>query len=217
MELGVLRESPVYRGRGERSKRHWVREAIPEVELRAVWQQLYELPPLREVIQDRLLFEIMVSWAPRNQEITGMRWRNVSEEGVIVYRQKGGEERKIELEDWGYLALMEWGTFGKGEYLFQRRSGQRQASGWIARRMRRWWSKAGFVLRKNFGSHYFRHSLATRAYVETRDIDKVRELMGHKDLETTRGYIHAPKQDTAKLAKRLRQNLTGKAGPLTGE
>jgi site-specific recombinase XerD len=59
--------------------------------------------------------------------------------------------------------------------------------------------------------HRFRHTFATNALREARDIEVVRELLGHADITTTGRYLHATMADKHSTVDRL--DFAGTAAP----
>lgn len=74
-----------------------------------------------------------------------------------------------------------------GDYLFIGQHGTRMHSGCVDKCIRLLCEKADIVPAKS--AHDIRRTVATRLYRNTRDIELVRKFMGHRDVQTTWGYI----------------------------
>lgn len=62
--------------------------------------------------------------------------------------------------------------------------------------------KAGIKDKGKKGPHLLRHATATRKHSEGHDIIRVQEFMHHKDLRTTRIYLHSTTQDRQEVSRK---------------
>lgn len=146
----------------------------------------------------------------RAAELTNLMWTDIDWKNNRVHvTAKGGwkpkdyEERAIPLNSLAKAALaqqrMETGIFTG--YVFPRADGKRYGRGlsvWIQRRVFR---KAGMA---SGGVHRLRHTYATRLAESGADLETIRKLLGHSNLETTQRYLHVSDRHVAAQAKRVR-------------
>jgi len=204
-DLQLIQESPVLRIKPPpRVKK--IRDVLTESELHKIWSYLYDPArlPSRMLLKDRVLFELLVSWAPRATELTSLTWDNVDLERLVIeFRQKGGSPRKIGIGPDLENALLAWlETKPESKHLLSYCK-ERYSNSSIYYTVRKWFKKCGIDRTDYCGTHLFRHTLATRCFLETRDIEKTRQLIGHKRWDSTFTYIHLPMEEVNELSTKL--------------
>ena len=54
-------------------------------------------------------------------------------------------------------------------------------------------------IKKSFGTHTFRHTLATEMLKRGADLRHIQEMLGHNNLTTTQRYLHIVKAELRKV------------------
>jgi len=188
-----------------------VRYIFTDEELKKIWSVVYQKQKGRSRYMRTFLFELLISSAPRMKELCNMRWQFIDlQRETVEFQQKGGSVRIISLPTAASKAALIWKNRSPSEYVFRSNKmliDKPTSKEAIRNILRHWYKEAGIYREKHFGVHLFRHTLATRAYILTRDIESVRKLMGHASTETTMRYIHLPYDETAALSRELSVNF----------
>lgn len=126
----------------------------------------------------------------RRGALLALEWRDIDfDTGTITLRAAAAKDSDAEVFPMNGVvrsALLEWQTVtGKGKYLFPNRDGSPMRDCKTA------WEKlltrAGI---EDFRWHDMRHDFASRLVMAGVDLNTVRELLGHSDLEMTLRYAH---------------------------
>lgn len=170
--------------------------------------------PLIEV-RDRALLLVLLASGLRREEVSTLRQDEVSIEGrigVLRVTGKGAKEREVPIEGPVVRALVEWldarrkdGRATGVEVFSEYRSGKfgPLGPGGVERVVKRY-AKLGNVRR--WGVHVFRVTFATLLYDDGVDIERIRILMGHESIETTRRYISVSQRNRKDRLKPHRQH-----------
>jgi len=97
-----------------------------------------------------------------------------------------------------------WEENGKHEFVVCRKDGTIPGPSWIKNRFSKWLERAKIDLGgRKIKPHGSRHSLAS--YLETKGVPirYIQELLGHSDKETTKIYLHTPKNAIQEISKRI--------------
>lgn len=126
----------------------------------------------------------------RRGALLALEWRDVDfETGTITLRAAAAKDSDAEICPMNGVvrsALLEWqAVTGKGRYVFPNRDGSPMRDCKTA------WEK---LLKRaeisDFRWHDMRHDFASRLVMAGVDLNTVRELLGHSDLEMTLRYAH---------------------------
>jgi integrase len=140
----------------------------------------------------------------RRGELLSMKWEDVNfNEKIITVRAKNAKSRKlrhIPLNSEAYEILSSWKTTKKSrqEYVFINRDGNPLGS--VKKAWKTLLIKAQI---KNFRWHDMRHSFASKLVMAGVDLNTVRELLGHSDLQMTLRYAHLAPEHKAKAVAKL--------------
>ena len=155
-------------------------------------------------VRNRSLFMLGVSVGGRISELLALRiedvWQNNQPVSDLLFQKhivKGKETaRMIPVNDDGRLAISDLITWHRDQFgnmdprrqIFMSRQGGTALSRSQAHRiLERSFQKAG--LNGKLATHSLRKTFAQRCYDACEDIYKVSELLGHKNVETTKRYI----------------------------
>jgi integrase len=126
----------------------------------------------------------------RRGALLALEWRDIDfDTGTISLRAAAAKDSDAEVFPMNAVvrsALLEWqGVTGKGRYVFPNRDGSPMRDCKTA------WEK---LLKRaeitDFRWHDMRHDFASRLVMAGVDLNTVRELLGHSDLEMTLRYAH---------------------------
>lgn len=139
----------------------------------------------------------------------GARW-------CVVFRGKGGKERRIPLHESVVTAIRAWQRARpkSAEATFCKNAGGPMNPGNFYKAVLRYARAAGFKPEeKRVHPHSLRAAFATILHEQGLPLKEIRDLMGHSRIETTAGYIQE-----ADLAKsRAPDMIAGALGGLDGE
>ncbi len=130
----------------------------------------------------------------RRGEILGLTWRDVDLPNAVATipatRAKGKKDRHVFLNEVALSVLHELPRpINTGALVFPNGDGGTQAN-----LSRQWRAAITAAKIEDFRFHDLRHTFASRAIMAGADLAVVRELLGHRDFETTLRYAHlAPK------------------------
>jgi integrase len=165
--------------------------------------------PLPDRVGDHLdhlrpLVLLALNTGMRRGELFSLRWENVrlGEKWltVIAATSKSGQTRRIPLNAEALAVLTAW------------RERQTETTGLVfpgvegerLNNINKSWNgvvkKAGL---DNFKFHDLRHSFASRLVQSAVDLNTVRELLGHKDIQTTQIYAHLDPDNLAKAVAKV--------------
>lgn len=154
---------------------------------------------------DGVLQRLLFSTGVRKEEACALQVKHVSFEDrhIAIFKGKGRRDRLVPLPPVLAGRLDHWFTtdgMDRDDFLWYSRPGGQ----WRDHRQHiasttfyRWWKRcledAGVEYRK---PHTTRHTFATRAIRAGVDVDKVRRILGHKNIATTvQTYIHMTVED----------------------
>jgi len=193
------------------------RVPLTDSELRKIWEVLYNpaQPLSRSLLRQRVLFELLISWAPRVAELCSLRWTDFDVDNrTLTFKQKGGKLRTVSIGQNLFDALCSWAPRAPdfSIYIFRSRPGPNGTDGPPSREglsgiIKKWFRTAGIKREEGFGPHLFRHTLATRAYLQSNDLELCRELLGHANSFTTLQYIHLPTNEVIGLSRSVSESF----------
>lgn len=166
---------------------------IPKVRYETTaWLTLEELRRFMAVIdnpRDRALFGCLFSSGARISELLSLNRDSITnKEAVIV--GKGKYKRTLHFDDNALALLNAYLATRKdqSEPLFLSAKKHRITDVRVNQAAKKYAKKAG--INKRISSHVFRHSFGTNLELNGLDIYGVSQQMGHKDIQTTRIYMH---------------------------
>lgn len=149
-------------------------------------------------VRDRAILLLLYSAGLRREELCTLRLADVTIEtariATVRVFGKGAKERVVAVEGPVVNALAEWiqlrtqSRHARLPELFcsvGAEGGALQPTG-LERIVKRTAQRAGLT---HWGVHMFRVTFATQLYDEGVDLERIRIVMGHESIETTRGYI----------------------------
>ena len=185
-------------------------------ELRAIFACLGKARTPLMALRDRALLLLLLSSGIRREEVSMLTVDAITIEGRIAVVRifgKGAKEREVALEGPVVSALVEW--LDKRRQLaaiehprvfvtFHAQTVYGPLSpGGVERIVKKYARTAGV---RRYGVHVFRVTFATQLYDDGADIERIRIVMGHESIETTRGYIAVSNRQRSVRLKPHRQH-----------
>lgn len=189
---------------------------IPEKEILAF--KPYEIDLIMDVIQDKgfkNIVEFAILTGCRLNEILNIQLKDIDLiERIITiqnkpdFKTKTGKIRQIPISDKLYTLLR--GVIKQGEgnifnfnpdlYLFNK-NGHRYEKDFISKKFKKYLRFAG--LPEKFHFHCLRHTFISNLIKKGVNINYVKELAGHSDIQTTMGYIHINTSDLREAVNKI--------------
>jgi integrase len=175
------------------------------------WRNARHLEPpksLTDMYTDYLMPMVLlaINTGVRRGELFSLKWSDVDLKGRLLTiagkTAKSGSTRHIPLNDEAFAVLVAWSNQSKDS---NKESRLVFPSPVTAERMDNITSSWKNLLKdsgiKNFRFHDLRHHFASMLIMGGVDLNTVRELLGHQDIETTLRYAHlAPEHKAAAVA-----------------
>lgn len=153
------------------------------------------------VISDKnyLFFtKILAYTGARFSEVAKLRVNKIYEDYILITETKGYEARKIYINPNLSKELQEWIKHkSPDDLVFETLGGKSMHPGDVLVNLRKRCEIAG--IKKKVYPHLFRHSYATQLAIDGAQAEEIKKILGHKDIQTSLGYIHTA-DDTLKKA-----------------
>jgi len=148
----------------------------------------------------RPLIIVALNTGMRKGELLSLTWSqvNIPEKRITLLSQltKSQKTRYIPMNSEVVEVLQEWRNYSRGDYVFHNNGNK---IGSVKKAYKTVLKQAGI---KNFRFHDLRHTFASKLVMMGVDLNTVRELLGHQNIETTLRYAHlAPAHKLAELEK----------------
>lgn len=153
-------------------------------------------------LKHRLILMFLYYAGMRLDEVLNLKWLGLDfDRGVIhIKRAKDRKERIVFLHPKLKDVLRTYKMTRDG-LIFRSQRGHKYSSRTIQKVVKTAALRAG--IKKNASPHTLRHSFATHLLEGGADIRHIQQLLGHKDLKTTRIYVHIANKDIKNLANLL--------------
>lgn len=186
---GYITENPLGNIRIVAPKKK-VPRALSIEEYEAVKLAAYKRSPMRGYAVELLYYS-----AGRITEVLELRWEDVSSEGIIFKKTKGGKERRVPWNPGLMKAVTGLrGFFGSDERVLPRT----QQTVWL------WVKQAGNDAGiRNVHPHLFRSTAATRMLVNGARPHAVQNFLGHESIKTTQVYWAVEEEDVKEAGQLL--------------
>jgi integrase/recombinase XerD len=152
--------------------------------------------------RDRLLMAVLYAGGLRISELVGLSWSDIIQREDKVQLSvlgKGGRVRQVLLPTAVSKALLELrGDTGAGEAVFATRTGTRLKQRAIRYMIKRAARKAGVP--ETISPHWLRHAHGSHALERGATLAEVQSTLGHANVSTTSGYLHARPNSSSGLA-----------------
>ena len=140
--------------------------------------------------RNKTIISLMLHCGLRLSEITDLKPGsiNLTKGKLRIESGKGNRDRDLAIPDYLIDLLDTWRKRRpKSNYFFPTLQGNKISPKYIQQMVKRYSQKAGIT--KNISPHTLRHTYATQYYKQTKDIETLRQILGHTDISTTTIYI----------------------------
>lgn len=141
-------------------------------------------------LKHKAIICLMYSCALRVGEVTNLKIKDIDSANNKIQIKKGkGKIDRIVMLDKSILILLRnyWQHYRTNEYVFEGAKGGKYSEKSIQTIIKRLANQIG--LTKKISSHSLRHSSLTQMVKDGVDLRKVQKIAGHKNINTTAGYI----------------------------
>lgn len=172
---------------------------IPRTNVRKEWLTLKQLEKVIKAANDNKLYQgylnFLIVTGFRIGELYRLKWVNIFETHIFLEKTKKGETELIQMRP-NFKEILEqiWDNQEKhGNYVFSNKYGERLSYYTLHSIIKKYLIKAGF---NDYVPHHLRHSFGSNLVVEKKtDIYRIKELMRHKDVQTTQRYAKITGKD----------------------
>lgn len=153
----------------------------------------------------RVMVRVMVGLGLRESEALGMRWAWFDAEGrsYVVGKAKGFEARVIPVPTWVFDAILSMPK-NISEWVFPAKDGKPHRSQFCKKVIFRVCTELGM---EGITAHRLRASFATNLELAGAPVTAIQEMLGHKDLKTTRGYLETSMESKRRAQDALSERL----------
>jgi len=180
------------------------RKKLPVVLEREEAEKLLLVPNKRYItgLRNKAILKLMLNMGLRVSEVIKLKPGdlNLTKHKLRVVNGKGGIDRDLTIPESTADILKAWKDArpkgsnyffttikDKKEGKFASTAGSQLSVRYIQFMVKRYANKAG--IDKDITPHTLRHTFATNFYRQTKDIETLRELLGHADISTTQIYV----------------------------
>jgi site-specific recombinase XerD len=141
-------------------------------------------------LRNKAMMVLMLHCGLRISEVVNLRPGNINlTKGKLrVESGKGNKDRDLAIPEYLTGLLDSWRKKRlPSDYFFTTLKGKKLSKRYLQQMVKRYGKKAG--IDKKISPHTLRHSYATEFYRRTKDIETLRQILGHSDISTTTIYI----------------------------
>ncbi len=174
-----------------------LRKALPKTLSQEEVNKLLEIP-LNDVFdyRNKAMLELLYGSGLRISELISLTFQDIDlENNIIRIYGKGRKERIVPLGDYAMEAIEKYVTYrpqllkhGPNDYLFLNNHGKPITRQGCFKMLKSLLKEKN--IREDASPHTLRHSFATHLLEGGADLRAIQELLGHKDIATTKIYTH---------------------------
>jgi integrase len=164
----------------------------------------------------RTALKLIIITGARSIEVLGMEWSELDLNSetptwrIPAARFKGGHTHEYGLDEDAVALIRAWRSdapFLSAKWVFPNMSGKNHR-----RSVQKWWKRVQAEAKVTRGVlHSFRHTFFTRAAESGASAIDIKNLAGHKDIQTSMRYIHAQDQLRTRQVSQTVRNAIRKA------
>ncbi len=178
-------------------KRDWSKLDIPRSRVESKLPVIMSREEVSSIIQvtknlkHRAVLMLTYSSGLRLHEVKSLRIQDIDSARMMVrvVQSKGNKDRYSILSPVALDLLRQyWKRYRPSAWLFETRPGKAMADRTVQKIFKNALAKTG--IKKEAGIHSLRHSFATHLMEQGVSLPIIQQLLGHKSLRTTSGYLH---------------------------
>jgi len=158
------------------------------------------------IVRNKAIVRLFLGSGIRVSELAGLKKQDVNlEGGWIKVKRKGGKEQTIPISEKTVSSLKEYLWVRGGSEtpnFFLSRTGKPLTPSSVYNMVRKSLERCGIVKGK-MGCHLLRHTFCTQLMNKDVNLVVIQELAGHRNLETTRKYLHINSKDLREAVERV--------------
>ena len=152
-----------------------------------------------EGYRDRLILELFYDTGVRETELINIKCGDVDRKNLnITVHGKGNKTRMIPISK-ELLEKLQPLFAGLNDYLFRTKNGKKMYAKLVYRIVKKYLETTESVTQNS--PHILRHSFATALLNNGADINAIKELLGHANLQATQIYTHTTYEQLSKIYK----------------
>lgn len=152
-----------------------------------------------EGYRDRLILELFYDTGIRESELINIKCGDVDRKNLcITVHGKGNKTRMIPISK-ELLEKLQPLFAGLNDYLFRTKNGKKMYAKLVYRIVKKYLETTESVTQNS--PHILRHSFATALLNNGADINAIKELLGHANLQATQIYTHTTYEQLSKIYK----------------
>ena len=174
-------------------------EFVPEDKMVGLLEETSEFSKFDEEYRDNLILELFYDTGVRENELINIKCGDIDRKNLqMTIHGKGGKTRVIPISKKLLDKMMPLFS-NLSDYLFRTSKGKQMYPKLVYRIVRRYLETTGTV--KKNSPHTLRHSFATTLLNNGADLNAIKELLGHANLQATQIYTHTTYEQLSKIYK----------------
>jgi len=178
---------------------------VPPALTQAQTEQLLELVPTLSRLEQAVILTMFYTGCRRGEVLTRKEADYNADEATMYFERKGGDQAVVPLMPEVVAAVTDY-LLARGPkedpHLFLQENGRAITVKWLRQFFIRLTRRLGVA---RFTPHMMRHTFITYALRFGGKLEEVAEFVGHRDIETTRGYARVAFEQLVATAGRLRR------------
>ncbi len=172
---------------------------VPEGKMDELLDNMPLFQEVDEGYRDRLILELFYDTGVRETELINIKCGDVDRKNLnITVHGKGNKTRIIPISK-ELLEKLQPLFAGLNDYLFRTRNGKKMYAKLVYRIVKKYLETTNSVTQNS--PHILRHSFATALLNNGADINAIKELLGHANLQATQIYTHTTYEQLSKIYK----------------
>jgi len=187
------------------------RKKLPVILEREEAKRLISMPNKRYPtgLRNKAMLTLMINLGLRVSEVVNLKVNDINllKSKLRVVDGKFGKDRDLIIPSHTLELLKSWNKKRVANcYFFNTLKGNKLSVRYIQAMVGRYAKKAG--IEKNVTPHTLRHTFATEFYRQTKNIETLRKLLGHTNVNTTQIYVTLTNLEVENAMNNFREFIT---------